>query len=262
MRRSTKILLAGFGLSALVLTAGYLNTLRLEKRENALRADCTKPSAGGFDLSTAVPADLNMDRPWAAVTADPIFQALNSEGQERARQHYFERHVLPRIPHGADVSEVRAQFDRDTKPRVDISDLPVQDYFVPPDKVPPGANVFDQFDNPPPKWAIAYVRSTYPQYNDLSDEELGRRLHNKYGPARAHGPLVCDAEELSTVEASTGGIQAKIVQAHRAVTSSKRWPLTVALSVLVLSALPWAWYALLRRIGELRAAIGGKPPEL
>ena len=28
-----------------------------------------------------------------------------------------------------------------------------------------------------------------------------------------------------------------------------------------LGVLPWAWYFLLRRIAELRAAIGGKPPE-
>ena len=39
LRRSTKILLAGLCLSALVLAAGYLNTLRLEQRLNALTID-------------------------------------------------------------------------------------------------------------------------------------------------------------------------------------------------------------------------------
>jgi hypothetical protein len=98
-----------------VLAAGYLNTLRLEKRESALRAECAKPEAAlGFDLPTAVPADLDMDRPWVEVTADPIFKSLNSQRQERTGRYYFER----------------------------------GHYFVPPDKVPPGANVFDQFDNP------------------------------------------------------------------------------------------------------------------
>jgi hypothetical protein len=158
---------------------------------------------------------------------------------------------------------------------------------VPPDKVPPGANVFDQFDSPPPKWALDYVRATYPQYNDLSDEELAGRLHRKYhGPAWKRAPLVCDANELASISDlpplpagfkldqpqldgnvnlnDTGkliGIQAKILDVSRAVRSSRSWPLPIALALFGLSAMPWLWYALLRRIGELRAAIGGNPPE-
>jgi hypothetical protein len=179
VRRSTKILLAGLGLSVLVLAAGYLNTLRLEKRENALRAECAKPEAAhGFDLSTAVPADLNMDRPWAEITADPIFKALGPDDQERARRNYVDRSTVRSVHDGG--------------------------HFVP----------------------------------------------------------TCDPRELVSSGLDLIGVQAKLVEADRAVTDSKAWPLTVALAVFVLGALPWAWYALLRRIGELRAAIGGKPPEL
>lgn len=44
-----------------------------------------------------------------------------------------------------------------------------------------------------------------------------------------------------------------------AVTARRGW--FVAAIVAILGALPWAWYFLLRRIAELRAAIGGNPPK-
>jgi hypothetical protein len=205
VRKSTKILLAGLGLSALVLVVSYMNTLRLERSLSALLAECQRSASS----NTGAGAD------------------------QKAVPHF--------VP---DASE---------------------DYFVPPDKVPAGANVFDQFDLPLPKWALDYVRATYPQYNDLSDEELGRKLHQKYnGPAWRRDPLVCDSNELTSIFDNNGklvGIQAKIVEAEGLVRKSRSWPLPVALALFGLSAMPWLWYALLRRIGELRAAIGGNPPE-
>ena len=44
------------------------------------------------------------------------------------------------------------------------------------------------------------------------------------------------------------------------ISASEKWPRVAAAIVAILGALPWAWYFLLRRIAELRAAIGGKPP--
>jgi hypothetical protein len=205
VRRSAKILLAGLGLSSLVLAVSYMNTWRLERRLSALQAECQQQEAP----NTRASADQKV------------------------------------VPH----------FVPDTS----------EDYFVPPDKVPADANVFDQFDNPPPKWALDYVRANYPQYNDLSDEELGRKLHGKYnGPAWRRAPLICDANKLTSILDNNGklvGIQAKIVEADSVARNSRSWPLSVALTLFVLSAMPWLWYALLRRIGELRAAIGGNPPE-
>ena len=126
---------------------------------------------------------------------------------------------------------------------------------VSPEKIPAGANVFDQYDEHPPAWALADVRAKYPQIRDLSDDDLALRLSEKYP-----GVLVCDAETLMT-DGRAVGIQEKIVEAQTAVTASAALPVPLAIAVSILLAVPWAWYALLRRIGELRAAIGGNPPE-
>jgi len=72
--------------------------------------------------------------------------------------------------------------------------------------------------------------------------------------------LVCDPNDLDGLS-PLKGIQASIVQAHSSERSFREWPLPVALVLLALSAVPWLWYAFLRRMAELRAAIGGNPPE-
>jgi hypothetical protein len=251
VRRSTKILLAGLCLSALVLAAGYLSTLRLERRLKVLQAEC------------GVPASPEAHGPWEKYTAHgPDTVPVRMPDGTVVR--------LPNKPNKEFVKQLRADLDPVTTRAAGadekvaghfVPDSP-DTYFVPPDQVPPGANFFDQFDKPPAKWALDYVRTTYPQYKDLPDEELARKLHEKYqGPQWLHAPLVCDAQELSTVELKAGGVQAKIVDADRDIRSSRSWPLPVALAVLSLSALPWLWYAFLRRIAELRVAIGGNPPE-
>ena len=55
--------------------------------------------------------------------------------------------------------------------------------------------------------------------------------------------------------------QGVVDQAHAAVDQSRVWGLRLALTVLALSAAPWLWYALLRRLAEVRTALGGNPPE-
>jgi hypothetical protein len=81
----------------------------------------------------------------------------------------------------------------------------------------------------------------------------------------------CDWKSLASTFKSTGdpdsdaafapvGIQADILNAHKAVAASKTWPTPAALVLLGIGATPWLWYFLLRRIAELRSAIGGKPP--
>jgi hypothetical protein len=134
---------------------------------------------------------------------------------------------------------------------------------VPKESVPPGANVFDQFDDPPPLWTLAYIRNKYPQYRDLTDQELAQKIHDKYP-----GRMVCDPETLlaldqpssSNTGRETSGIQARIADARNAKVASESWPLPVAIAVLGLFSVPWLWYAVLRRLAELRAAIGGNPP--
>lgn len=75
------------------------------------------------------------------------------------------------------------------------------------------------------------------------------------------GILICDPMDLYLSESSKNphvGIQAKVVAAQKDVFGSEKWFLPVAIVLLVMSALPWFWYFLLRRIRELRDAILGK----
>jgi hypothetical protein len=50
------------------------------------------------------------------------------------------------------------------------------------------------------------------------------------------------------------------VPSKATISASEKWPHVVAAIIAILGALPWAWYFLLRRIAELRAAISGHPP--
>lgn len=75
------------------------------------------------------------------------------------------------------------------------------------------------------------------------------------------GKLVCDPTELGSLIADSPhvGVQAEIVAAHEAVQGAEEWNIIAALMAVV-SAVPWAWYFLLRRISELRSAVAGNPP--
>jgi len=73
--------------------------------------------------------------------------------------------------------------------------------------------------------------------------------------------LVCDPETLVTLSAN-GGIQKDITDAYFASRTAATDTQVAALVIAFLSAIPWLWYFLLRRVVELRNAIGGKlPPE-
>jgi hypothetical protein len=57
-----------------------------------------------------------MARKWAEVTADPKYQALPPDEQERMRQLYFQQVVVPQIQPDQ-VDTIRAQFDAETGPQ-------------------------------------------------------------------------------------------------------------------------------------------------
>jgi hypothetical protein len=72
-----------------------------------------------------------------------------------------------------------------------------------------------------------------------------------------YGTLVCDAKELSDMR-ELKGIQAQIAKIQNDIRSSKKWPYSIGVLVLLFSAIPWSWYFLLRRIREIRDVIAGK----
>lgn len=99
-------------------------------------------------------------------------------------------------------------------------------------------NPFDQFDDAP----------------ITIDDALA------YRPRFAPEKPVCDPYELISLGANEG-LQGQIVDAHYAALAANDASWFWAGVVAVLSAIPWAWYFLLRRISELRSAFAGNPPE-
>ena len=106
------------------------------------------------------------------------------------------------------------------------------------------ANPFDQFDRFP---------DAPPASNTTFDLSTAR-------PVYESDPLVCEPATLAML-GETAGLQKVIVgvywESRRAL--SETWP--IALLVAALFAVPWFWYFLLRRIVELRNAVGGKLPD-
>lgn len=72
-------------------------------------------------------------------------------------------------------------------------------------------------------------------------------------------PLVCDPDKLVVLGVNEG-LQGRIVDAHFASLAADEAPWFWAGVVAALSAIPWAWYFLLRRLGEIRSALAGNPP--
>lgn len=80
-------------------------------------------------------------------------------------------------------------------------------------------------------------------------------------PKSPENVLTCDSATLTVEDADKlEPVQAQILAAE-AKSKPYRWPVRAALIVALLSALPWLWYFLLRRIAELRGAFTGKPPD-
>lgn len=73
-------------------------------------------------------------------------------------------------------------------------------------------------------------------------------------------PLVCDPNDLrrTMLHSSLVGVQAQIVKGHSAASTWFERSLYLAGVLLVLFAVPYAWYFLLRRIREFGDAVSGK----
>lgn len=71
------------------------------------------------------------------------------------------------------------------------------------------------------------------------------------------GPLICDPETLKSLGDNTG-LQAQIVDTQQKAHTWLRKSRLLALLIVGIGALPYAWYFLLRRLRELRAAAAGK----
>jgi len=81
----------------------------------------------------------------------------------------------------------------------------------------------------------------------------------------APAPETVIPDSLSSAEAASicanstdqdPGIQGELAVARRSFASD--WPVAGSAAIVLLCALPWAWYFLLRRIRELREAIVGR----
>lgn len=72
--------------------------------------------------------------------------------------------------------------------------------------------------------------------------------------------LICDPEQLKKLPGGlpSGGIQFKIIDAQRQENEWVEEAITLATGVMILSAIPYAWYFFLRRVRELRDAVAGK----
>jgi hypothetical protein len=85
----------------------------------------------------------------------------------------------------------------------------------------------------------------------------------KVGSSWGHDQLVCDPAILSSVSGSLVGIQKKISEAQVQIDLERQYhpmelPYFISIGILLASAVPWAWYFLLRRIRELSDAVRGR----
>lgn len=112
---------------------------------------------------------------------------------------------------------------------------------------------------------IGYAASirAYSHVSDLvaqCETENARTTTSKAKFGWQDAPLICDPEILRTTSRNSPsvGIQAQIINNQR---KGERWleqATVIAIGVLVFSAIPYAWYFLLRRVRELHDAIVGK----
>jgi hypothetical protein len=267
VRFSTKILVVGAGLALAVWLAGKANTHRLERREAAARAECESTNASSdtpHEITDPVLlALLNSSEGeyprWAAVVASAQYQALSPNEREQARERYFRTVVAPRVPAG-ELKTVRKQFDADTDPYAHLGATDPQDreYFVP----DPAA-----FDMGPIYEALKKADAAGNAVTARRLADYIRRVWAWQGRAKSTAPqkefdlkTVCDGATLLALRTTTDGIQARVAAAYTDRLSSEGWALPFALGILALSVVPWLWYSLLRRVAELRAAIGGQAP--
>jgi hypothetical protein len=87
----------------------------------------------------------------------------------------------------------------------------------------------------------------------------------KSGKGWGHAPLVCDPKNLSSYTGNPlVGIQRDLSKKQKeiAVEQQKYYPMElpylIALGIVVIAGVPWAWYFLLRRIREVSDAVLGR----
>lgn len=92
----------------------------------------------------------------------------------------------------------------------------------------------------------------------IAEGEKEARVPGSYAALAAQygGKKSCDPDQ--SAENPYEGLPAKLVAAYQDVIDSRNQFLPIAVGLFLLSALPWCWYFLLRRIRELREAILGK----
>jgi hypothetical protein len=86
--------------------------------------------------------------------------------------------------------------------------------------------------------------------------------NSKSGTGYGHDPLVCEPKQLAS-SSDLGGIQKEIAAKQTAINDERKYypmelPYLIALGIVLIAALPWSWYFLLRRIRELSDAIRGQ----
>ncbi len=91
-------------------------------------------------------------------------------------------------------------------------------------------------------------------------EDLERLAAQTESLPRLQGGDIIDQVAFAQTNPNAVIVQAKLVFAYREfqAVQANSWPYPVAALIVGISALPWLWYFLLRRIRELRDAIVGK----
>lgn len=116
---------------------------------------------------------------------------------------------------------------------------------------------------PPPGYTLDQPKNSRADRSITADEILGVVPEQKR-PSSSEpywsDVMVCDASALSSLTVETG-IQRKIADTYMKARNSTGESTVLAVIIAVLAVIPWLWYFLLRRVVELRNAIGGRSPD-
>jgi hypothetical protein len=246
LRRSTRVVLIALIAGSFVLAAGRLNTYRLGLREIALQKAC---EAENLKARTAEKKQYTVrDIASAIIEAD---RAKDQEAVHKLAQAIIDlqtprKLVDVELPDGTLLKGIplgmtRAQIVEALK----RSGVSVPDEWLD-EKAQPGSVV---------------PESDLPVTTSKSTVNSQKRLAIDWSAIETkETTIVCDADVLEQLQGNPIGIQSDIQKARAATRSSSTWPLPTAAIILGISLLYWGWYFFLRRIGELRAAVGGSPP--
>lgn len=76
--------------------------------------------------------------------------------------------------------------------------------------------------------------------------------------AKYRGKLDCDPASLQQNDVRGNNAQNNLLQAYQEQEAWSPWPILVGILTTFISALPWLWYFILRRLAEIRQALLGK----